>query len=72
MFYLDRQMRLAVWSLCTNALKVIVVVITTSSFMGELLMLSAGWSATGYYDRAAVATDSKECSKIGTCVLQAT
>jgi len=68
MLYNNREMRLAAWSLYANVLNVIIMVIMTSSFTGELLVLSAGWSATGYYDRAAVATDSKECSRIGTCV----
>jgi len=63
MLFIDTAIRLA-----ASSLYVIIVVILTSSFTGERLMLNAEWSTTGYYDRAAVATDSKECSKIGTCV----
>ena len=47
----------------------VVVVILYASFTGDkLLMLSAERSTNAYYDTAAVATDTKECSKIGTCV----
>jgi len=47
---------------------VIIVIILYVSFTGYSLTLNAEKSGAGYYDTAAVATDAKECSKIGTCV----
>jgi len=61
-------MKLSASSLHVSIINVIIVLLLHVSFTGDLLMASAQKSNTGYYDRAAVAADVKECSTIGTCV----